>query len=152
MYKPVEHKTVDEQLIDAYKAQLSTYDALLSVKDAQVAFLEARIKGLQLELDQYKSKHQRSTGLTAKEREEIAKLSKEIMDEPVSENEWPEEVTLEIDIEDFNKTLRKALTHAFGIEVGSKENTTNENSDVDLMQKQINQLSSQISEINKRIK
>ena len=152
MYKTVEEKTVDEQLLDAYKAQVSTYVRLLEVKDAQVAFLKAQIKGLKLELDQYKSKHQDSTGLTTKEREEIAKLSKEIMDESEEENDCLEEVTLEIDFEDFKNTLRKAMTHAFGLEVSSKENTTTANSDVDPVQNQINQLSAQISEINKRIK
>ena len=54
------------------------------------------------------------------------------MDEPVNENECLGEVTLEIDFEDFKNTLRKAMTHAFGLEVSSKENTTTVNSDVDL--------------------
>lgn len=149
MYKTVEEKTVDEQLLDAYKAQVSTYVRLLEVKDAQVASLEERIRDLEMKLNRYKCDN---TGLTAKEREEIAKLSKEIMDEPLEENECLEEVTLEIDFEDFKNTLRKAIMHAFGIEVGSKENTTTANSDVDPVQNQINQLSAQISEINKRIK
>ena len=130
MYKPVEHKTVEEQLIDAYKAQLSTYDALLSVKDAQVAFLEAQVKGLKLELDQYKRNHQNSTGLTAKEREEIAKLSKEIMEEePREVNEWPEEINMTIEIDD--KKVREVILSALGMKIGTKENTTTANSDVD---------------------
>ena len=126
MYKPVEEKTVDQLLLDAYKAQVSTYVKLLEVKDAQVDFLEERIRDLEMKLNRYKCDN---TGLTAKEREEIAKLSKEIMDESEEENDCLEEVTLEIDFEDFKNTLRKAMTHAFGLEVGSKENTTNKNSD-----------------------
>lgn len=149
MGQTVEGKTVDEQLIDAYKAQVSTYVRLLEVKDAQVASLEERIRDLEMKLNRYKCDN---TGLTAKEREEIAKLSKEIMDEPLDENEWPEEMTIEFGLEDFSKTLREALTRAFGILDDSKENTTTANSDVDPVQNQINQLSAQISEINKRIK
>lgn len=198
MYKPIEHKTVEELLLDAYKAQVSTYVRLLEVKDAQVASLEERIRDLEMKLDQCNNTEVRpqesfgekvrllrqerkltmkelgekvgltesaigmiergernpsfpklcdiarffkvdidsltdversSTGLTAKEREEIEKLSKEIMDEPTEENEWPEEMTIEFNLEDFNKTLREALTSAFGILDDSKQNTTTENSD-----------------------
>ena len=132
MYKTVEEKTVDEQLLDAYKAQVSTYVRLLEVKDAQVALLKTHIEGLEKELEQCRVKHQSSTGLTTKEREEIAKLSKEIMDESLEGNEWPEEMTIEIEFEDFDKVLRGAITRAFGIAVESKENTTTANSDVDL--------------------
>lgn len=152
MYKTEEEMTVQELLLDAYKDQITTYVRLLSIKDEQVALLKGHIEGLEKELEQCRVKHQSSTGLTAKEREEIAKLSKEIIDQPLEENECIEEVTLEIDFEDFKNTLRKAITHAFGILDDSKENTTTANSDVDPVQNQINQLSAQISEINKRIK
>lgn len=131
MYKPVEHKTVDELLLDAYKAQVSTYVRLLEVKDAQVASLEERIKDLEMKLNRYKCDN---TGLTAKEREEIAKLSKEIMDESEEESEWPEEVTLEIDFDSFKSNLKDVILNALGL-------------DVDLLQRQINQLSAQVSEI-----
>lgn len=112
MGQTVEGKTIEQSLLDAYKAQLSTYDALLSVKDAQVAFLEAQIKGLKLGLDQYKSKHQDSTGLTAKEREEIAKLSKEIMDQPAEELEWPDGLSIVLEVGGPN--MREELSRILG--------------------------------------
>lgn len=196
MYKPVEHKTVEELLLAAYKAQVSNYVRLLEVKDAQVASLEERIKDLEMKLDQCNNTEVRpqesfgekvrllrqerkltmkelgekvgltesaigmiergernpsfpklcdiarffkvdidsltdveriSTGLTAKEREEIAKLSKEIMDEPLEENEWPEEMTITFQIDE--KEIGKIVSSALGIKVGSKENTTTANSD-----------------------
>lgn len=120
MYKPVEHKTVDEQLIDAYKAQVSTYVRLLEVKDAQVASLEERIKDLEMKLNRYNCDN---TGLTAKEREEIAKLSKEIMDEEPRER---------IEVFVGGKSLGYMLIDNLGIKLDSKENTTTANSDVDL--------------------
>lgn len=124
MHKPVEEKTVDELLLDAYKAQVSTYVRLLEVKDAQVAFLEAQIKGLKLELEQYKNTEVKpidSTGLTTKEREEIAKLSKEIMDEEPRER---------IEVFVGGKSLGYMFVDNLGIKLGSKENTTTANSDV----------------------
>lgn len=129
MYKTDEEMTVQELLLDAYKDQITTYMRLLSIKDEQVALLKIHIQGLEKDLEQCRVKHQNSTGLTAKEREELAKLSKEIMDESLEENEWPEEMTIELELKDFNKTLREALTCAFGILDDSKENTTNKNSD-----------------------
>lgn len=120
MYKPVEEKTVEEQLIDAYKAQVSTYVRLLEVKDAQVASLKERIRDLEMKLNHYKCDN---TGLTAKEREEIAKLSKEIMDEEPRER---------IEVFVGGKSLGYMIVDNLGIKLGSKENTTTANSDVDL--------------------
>lgn len=120
MYKPVEHKTVEELLIDAYKAQVSTYVRLLEVKDAQVASLEERIRDLEMKLNRYNCDN---TGLTAKEREEIAKLSKEIMDEEPRER---------IEVFVGGKSLGYMIVDNLGIKLGSKENTTTANSDVDL--------------------
>lgn len=128
MYKTEEEMTVQELLLDAYKDQITTYVRLLSIKDEQVALLKGHIEGLEKELEQCRVKHQSSTGLTAKEREEIAKLSKEIMDEPAEELEWPDGLSIVLEL--GGPELRESLTRAFGLEVSSKENTTTANSGV----------------------
>lgn len=122
--------TINELLLEAYKKSYEAQSSLLKAKDVMINFLEAHIDELKLKLSQCIKESMSYTGLTDEEFKEIEKLTEEIMDEQLEVNECLEEMTIEFKIDDFNKTLREAMTRTFGILFDSKENTTTENSDV----------------------